>query len=71
LSDNSNDWLATLANAPLPGVKAGVACYEKLGVPASQLVLAFPWYAHLLAAKRLWRSQSQLLTGDVMFSCDH
>jgi hypothetical protein len=34
-------------------------------------VLAFPWYAHLLAAKRLWRSQSQLLTGDVMFSCDH
>ncbi len=43
-SDDSNDWLATLANSPLPVVEAGVACYAKLGVPAAQLVLAFPWY---------------------------
>jgi hypothetical protein len=32
------------ANAALAVVKNGVECYAKLGVPASKLVLAFPWY---------------------------
>ena len=31
------------ANDALPVVKAGVECYKQLGVPASKLVLAFPW----------------------------
>lgn len=31
------------ANAALPVVKAGVQCYATLGIPASKLVLAFPW----------------------------
>lgn len=31
------------ANAALPLVKKGVECYAQLGVPASKLVLAFPW----------------------------
>lgn len=34
------------ANAALPVVKAGVRCYSDLGVPASKLVLAFPWYGY-------------------------
>jgi hypothetical protein len=34
------------ANAPLPVVQAGVSCYEQLGVPASKLVLAMPWYGY-------------------------
>ncbi len=35
------------ANAALPVVQAGVDCFVKtLGVPASKLVLAFPWYAY-------------------------
>ena len=31
------------ANDALPVVQAGVECYKQLGVPASKLVLAFPW----------------------------
>ena len=34
------------ANAALPVVKNGVSCYEKMGVPPSKLVLAFPWYGY-------------------------
>ena len=34
------------ANAALPVVEAGVACYAKMGVPADKLVLAFPWYGY-------------------------
>ena len=34
------------ANAALPVVKNGVSCYAKMGVPASKLVLAFPWYGY-------------------------
>jgi hypothetical protein len=34
------------AQAGMPVVKAGIECYAKLGVPASKLVLAFPWYAY-------------------------
>ena len=30
----------------MPVVKAGLECYAKLGVPASKLVMAFPWYAY-------------------------
>ena len=34
------------ANAALPVVKNGVDCFQKLGVPASKLVLAFSWYGY-------------------------
>ena len=34
------------ANAALPVVKNGVECFKTLGVPASKLVLAFPWYGY-------------------------
>ena len=34
------------ANDALPVAKAGVECYQQLGVPASKLVLAFPWYGY-------------------------
>ena len=34
------------ANAALPVVQAGVDCFNSLGVPASKLVLAFPWYGY-------------------------
>jgi hypothetical protein len=34
------------ANAALPVVQAGVDCYAKMGVPASKLVLAMPWYGY-------------------------
>ena len=30
-------------NAALPVIKAGVDCYESMGIPASQLVLLMPW----------------------------
>ncbi len=36
-----------MANAALPVVRAGVACFvDKLGISASKLVLAFPWYGY-------------------------
>ena len=35
-----------LANAALPVVAAGVKCFGSLGIPASKLVLAFPWYGY-------------------------
>ena len=34
------------ANAALPVVKNGVECFKSLGVPASKLVLAYPWYGY-------------------------
>jgi hypothetical protein len=44
------------ANSALPVVKQGIECYRSLGVPASKLVLAFPWCEyihHRLAAQLL------------------
>eukprot|EP00937_MAST-01D_sp_MAST-1D-sp2_P006470 g6470.t1 len=34
------------ANAALPVVRRGVECYAQLGVSASKLVLAMPWYGY-------------------------
>lgn len=34
------------ANCGLPILEQGTRCYEKLGVPASKLVLAMPWYGY-------------------------
>jgi hypothetical protein len=31
------------ANSPLPGIVAGVAQYNSLGVPTPQLLVAVPW----------------------------
>lgn len=44
---DSQGWHGTpYAQSALPEVEAGVACYASLGVPASKLVLGFPWYAY-------------------------
>lgn len=34
------------ANSPFPGVQEGLMAFERIGVPASKLVLGLPWYGY-------------------------
>ena len=58
------------ANAPLPGIVAGVAQYQHtLGVPASQLVLALPFYGYQFACTNNSKGAFCSIRGDRVHGC--
>jgi di-N-acetylchitobiase len=57
------------ANTPLPGIAAGVAQYNMLGVPASQLVVALPFYGYQFACTNNSVESFCAISGDMVHGC--